>query len=634
MMQEIKKPSIIINNILAKKDDREVYFQQFHNGINVLYGANGGGKTSIIQLLVYVLGYDVTQWVEEVLECDVVYAEVELNGQVLTLRRIIKDKAQQPLFISYDNLKNSLDKTIDSWLEFPYKISRTKESFSQRIFNILDIPENRVDDNVNMTLHQILRFVYKKQSDSAKYILNHEEWDSALKREAIQDYLLGFYDNELYDARINLKSYQKDLEKIDTEIKSIKTILVNSDIDVQNISLDEFINNVKTEKKEILVKIEEVQKNEIANYELQNKDISELSNQNIKLKKEVKDLREKISNMHIEIEDNNMFIKELEDKINSINDSIKLKKIASSLIEFDICPSCFSKVTTTNNDSCSLCHTENPSQAIETNLLKMKNELEIQLNESNIINTNKIQSVKKMKETLKGNELLLENNTNKLNVLLNSIDITKEKKLYELFNKIGANEEKIETFKKLEKLSEKINEITLERNRIQGLISNCEDTIDSRESIIQTRKDKVSHSIKKYMKLLLKEDIAEKDDFSNITNIQFDLSMNDISINSKKVFSESSMFLINNMLHFAIFLSSFEHEFMRVPKLLILDGIENGGMSEERSKNFQNIIKKHTEKLKSQYQIFITTRSISEELNSPAYMLGDKLTETNKSLKL
>ncbi|MFX4277327.1 AAA family ATPase [Aliarcobacter butzleri] len=634
MMQEFKKPSIIINNLLAKKDDREVYFQQFHNGINVLYGANGGGKTSIIQLLVYVLGYDVTQWVEEVLECDVVYAEVELNGQVLTLRRIIKDKAQQPLFISYDNLKNSLDKTIDSWLEFPYKISRTKESFSQRIFNILDIPENRVDDNVNMTLHQILRFVYKKQSDSAKYILNHEEWDSALKREAIQDYLLGFYDNELYDARINLKSYQKDLEKIDTEIKSIKTILVNSDIDVQNISLDEFINNVKTEKKEILVKIEEVQKNEIANYELQNKDISELSNQNIKLKKEVKDLREKISNMHIEIEDNNIFIKELEDKINSINDSIKLKKIASSLIEFDICPSCFSKVTTTNNDSCSLCHTENPSQAIETNLLKMKNELEIQLNESNIINTNKIQSVKKMKETLKGNELLLENNTNKLNVLLNSIDITKEKKLYELFNKIGANEEKIETFKKLEKLSEKINEITLERNRIQGLISNCEDTIDSRESIIQTRKDKVSHSIKKYMKLLLKEDIAEKDDFSNITDIQFDLSMNDISINSKKVFSESSMFLINNMLHFAIFLSSFEHEFMRVPKLLILDGIENGGMSEERSKNFQNIIKNHTEKLKSQYQIFITTRSISEELNSPAYMLGDKLTETNKSLKL
>ena len=224
MMQEIKKPSIIINNILAKKDDREVYFQPFHNGINVLYGANGGGKTSIIQLLVYVLGYDVTQWVEEVLECDVVYAEVELNGQILTLRRIIKDKAQQPLFISYDNLKNSLDKTIDSWLEFPYKISRTKESFSQRIFNILDIPENRVDDNVNMTLHQILRFVYKKQSDSGKYILNHEEWDSALKREAIQDYLLGFYDNELYDARINLKSYQKDLEKLDTEIKSIKTI--------------------------------------------------------------------------------------------------------------------------------------------------------------------------------------------------------------------------------------------------------------------------------------------------------------------------------------------------------------------------------------------------------------------------
>ena len=136
------------------------------------------------------------------------------------------------------------------------------------------------------------------------------------------------------------------------------------------------------------------------------------------------------------------------------------------------------------------------------------------------------------------------------------------------------------------------------------------------------------------MRDLLKEDISEKDDFQNIVKVNFDFAMNEISINSKNVFSESSMFLINNMLHFAILLASFEHDFIRVPKLLILDGIENGGMSEKRSKNFQKILKKHTEDLSYKYQIFITTRSITDELASPKYMLGKEFTETNKSLKI
>ena len=48
-----------------------------------------------------------------------------------------------------------------------------------------------------------------------------------------------------------------------------------------------------------------------------------------------------------------------------------------------------------------------------------------------------------------------------------SIDITRDKKLYELFNKIGINEERIETFRKLEKLSLKIQELVDKRNEFE-----------------------------------------------------------------------------------------------------------------------------------------------------------------------
>ncbi len=635
MTQKIKFPTIIINSLLVKQEpDHTAYFQEFHDGINVLYGANGGGKTSIIQLLVYVLGYDVSNWIDEVLLCDVVYAEVELNGQILTFRRKINNKAQQSLFVSFDNLNSSLEKNIDSWVEYPYSISKNKESFSQKIFNILDIPENKVDNNVNMTLHQLLRFVYKKQSDSSTYILNQEDWDSSLKREAIQDYLLGFYDNELYDARIKLKSYEKDVAKYTTEINSIKTILVNSDIGVKTTSLTEFCEDVEKENNSLYEEVKKIKEQEIANFKSQNKDIKELTEENLLLKNKVHSGVENLSNLDMEIKDNSMFINELENKINSIKDSIKLKSLTSNLIEFEVCPSCFSKVTKKHTDNCSLCNSENPSVSVEVNLLKMKNELEIQLNESKLILQKKKQTYRDIIESNRIIESKLENNTKKLNILMASIDITRDKKLYELFNKIGINEERIETFRKLEKLSLKIQELVDKRNEANNFVSTCKDTIASREDVIQSRKDSVNHTIFRYMRDLLKEDISEKDDFQNIVKVNFDFAMNEISINSKNVFSESSMFLINNMLHFAILLASFEHDFIRVPKLLILDGIENGGMSEKRSKNFQKILKKHTEDLSYKYQIFITTRSITDELASPKYMLGKEFTETNKSLKI
>ena len=464
-----------------------------------------------------------------------------------------------------------------------------------------------------MTLHQLLRFVYKKQSDSSTYILNQEDWDSSLKREAIQDYLLGFYDNELYDARIKLKSYEKDVAKYTTEINSIKTILVNSDIGVKTTSLTEFCEDVEKENNSLYEEVKKIKEQEIANFKSQNKDIEELTEENLLLKNKVHSGVENLSNLDMEIKDNSMFINELENKINSIKDSIKLKSLTSNLIEFEVCPSCFSKVTKKHTDNCSLCNSENPSVSVEVNLLKMKNELEIQLNESKLILQKKKQTYRDIIESNRIIESKLENNTKKLNILMASIDITRDKKLYELFNKIGINEERIETFRKLEKLSLKIQELVDKRNEANNFVSTCKDTIASREDVIQSRKDSVNHTIFRYMRDLLKEDISEKDDFQNIVKVNFDFAMNEISINSKNVFSESSMFLINNMLHFAILLASLEHDFIRVPKLLILDGIENGGMSEKRSKNFQKILKKHTEDLSYKYQIFITTRSITDE---------------------
>ncbi|WP_420892440.1 AAA family ATPase [Photobacterium phosphoreum] len=46
-------PSLEICKVLAIKNNKEIYNETFHSGINILSGRNGTGKTSILQLIVY-----------------------------------------------------------------------------------------------------------------------------------------------------------------------------------------------------------------------------------------------------------------------------------------------------------------------------------------------------------------------------------------------------------------------------------------------------------------------------------------------------------------------------------------------------------------------------------------------------
>ncbi|HDV2868639.1 TPA: AAA family ATPase, partial [Escherichia coli] len=166
------------------KDGKEVIHLKFHNGLNVIYGSNGSGKTSAIQLLAYVLGSTIYNWKEEAGSCDYVIAEIYANESTITIRREISD-TMAGMSIFFGTYEESIKAGKTGWFSYPYAISTNKESFSQRIFEILNIPEAKSDGINNLTLHQILRLVYNNQSDSATSIFNDEKFDSAIKREFV-----------------------------------------------------------------------------------------------------------------------------------------------------------------------------------------------------------------------------------------------------------------------------------------------------------------------------------------------------------------------------------------------------------------------------------------------------------------
>ena len=92
--------NILLRRFIVIAKGQHVYDEKFHNGLNIIRGQNGSGKSTIVELIYYILGADSINWKEEALKCDYVLGEFEISKQKITIRRdIIKDGKPHYLFL-------------------------------------------------------------------------------------------------------------------------------------------------------------------------------------------------------------------------------------------------------------------------------------------------------------------------------------------------------------------------------------------------------------------------------------------------------------------------------------------------------------------------------------------------------
>ena len=73
---------------------------------------------------------------------------------------------------------------------------------------------------------------------------------------------------------------------------------------------------------------------------------------------------------------------------------------------------------------------------------------------------------------------------------------------------------------------------------------------------------------------------------------------------------------------------------MRFPRLLILDGIEDGGIELPRAHRLQEIIAEECATYKVDYQLIMATSQIAPSLNIIDYVAGRQYTEDERALKI
>ncbi len=430
------------------------------------------------------------------------------------------------------------------------------------------------------------------------------------------------------------------MTKTISELKGLYLLVDGSDTDFSYSNTEEHIEQLQLR---IDLLVNAIEEKKTINLSINFKDETQAISPNeiVKLKKDLLFLEVSLNQLNYNISDSTSFIEELNQKILAIEDSIKFGK-DYKFKDFDACPSCFSLLKPASDESnCFLCGTHNAANSKDMNYARMKNEISIQLRESKGIlekhEKEKEKTILEIKETKK----TLRKKINKISIVSNSFNSENDSKLYDAYREVGELEEKINGLSQLSKIYLQINKLKELRNSLQDRVNYLESEIDKKEALLLLKMPKIQEKITGYMVDILKKDIEniedphDKAEFSNIVSIEFDLASNRIIINNKVSFSESSMYYLNNALHISLLKLSLTDKTVRLPRLLILDGIENGGMEDVRSKGIQRTIKEISDEFEGiRHQIIVTTKGIDAEIDNRKYRVGEKFTNSNRSLKM
>ena len=629
--------SLVINRIkIYTLDGKVAYDEKFHRGINIVRGANSSGKSTISHFIFYVLGGAFSDWTDEAKKCSEVWGEVELNGVEVTIKRLVTESSQEPMYIYWGNMSNA-SKVIEpgQWQKYPYKVSSEKKSFSNMMFENLGIPV--VFGENNITMHQILRLIYVDQESPTNSLFYYEQFDSALTRQTAAELLLGVYDNTLYSDRIDKKEIDKKLLELEGEIRGMKKIYDNlRNLDIVHINT--LIANAENEKSQLeddIINLKE-QKKRVVFRKDSKLDFENLNKESIEQREIIKHLDQKINRLDYEISDSDHFIKALENKIRAIGNSIETRKSLTHF-PFEYCPECLSKLEPVKDSQCKLCKQELDNNQNIVAAKKMQQEISFQIIESKKLREKRLSDLISLQSKFESEKIKLREFQIQVNSALNDVRSYREEKIDELLIRKGEIEGLILQYATMLEIAEKYELLLNEIRVLGGKSRKLKDSINNKEAQQENLKIDINDKIESFALDLLKNDLNREEGFKEAKNLRIKYQDNAIYVDDeKKKFSASSNFYLKNTARFSLFFASLEIEKMRYPKFILCDNMEDNGIEPERAQNFQRLIVSTAEKYdKNEYQIIYTTSYIPDEFEGSDYCVGDfySQAQNNKTLK-
>lgn len=628
-------PSLFLHKLIVRSHSNKiVYNETFHKGVNIIRGNNSSGKSTIANFIFYVLGGDFNSWTTEALKCKDVIAEVYINDIVYTIKREIEQVSLRPMSIYWGSYEDSKNNSLN-WKTFPYKQTANQISFSNVLFNSLDFPEVKNITESNITMHQILRLLYIDQDTPTQSLFRFERFDLPLTREAIAEILLGYYDDTLYNLRLDNKLISKKLDDKRREYDNLNKVFDES-------GNFRTLADVQKEIERTTKRITDINKNI---YDVRNKvkviatkrtelNVEKLQNEYSEVKNQINSLKSKINQFQVEIADSSLFISTLEKRISELNNSLLTKQILGEL-SLTHCPQCLGELKqNVEVHHCGLCKEPLIAEAVRANAKRLLQEMELQVKESKSLLDDKNQMLLMLSTDL---PKLLETGRNyqrEIDLAIENNQSTRDEILDTLLIEKGNLEQKNEYLSTQIKSVEILEALKVEIADLSKSISSIKLEIEEKERLQANRRQTAMSKIKDNTLYILKNDLERQDEFKRGKKVEIDFYKDSYSLDGSNNFSASSKILFKNAILFSIFFASLELNFFRYPRFILCDNMEDKGMEKERTQNFQNIITQLSDKAKVDHQIIFTTSMVSNELNDTNYCVGKYYNISNKTLEI
>ena len=333
----------------------------------------------------YALGGDYTHFVPEVRNCAKVMVEVAIGKAVITLSRPIeKDKegrilGQRGMTIYWGSMDEVLADTCE-WNTFGYKTMPTRCSFSNELFEVMDMPIVQGDNNI--TMYQLLRLLYIDQESPTSSLFLYDPFDKQTNREMVADLLMGIFDSDLYAAKLRQKELEVAIVDAKASLRSLESSLSPEMRSVEHISqLIEYKNQEIGKISEDITKKrqgEEIKEQKRTETDRQKAEVRRLNH-------ECAAVEDEFDMLEHEIEDSTMFISELERKKLALNHSVNTREILGSL-RLEYCPECLSPLPEDVPDgTCRLCKSPIENKTGIAQEKRLISELTFQIKESELI---------------------------------------------------------------------------------------------------------------------------------------------------------------------------------------------------------------------------------------------------------
>ena len=344
-------------------------------------------------------------------------------------------------------------------------------------------------------------------------------------------------------------------------------------------------------------------------------------------------LQEKARAISFEIEDATLLIESIEDALGKFVEGAATSKIIGRA-SFSFCPSCFALITEAEHrHHCHLCKEAIDESANDSRFARIRNELEVQLKESKALQSERQLSLSEIRQELKRevterdllSRQILDLSQNYVSETESEIDLLNTRLGY-LDRELKDVDRQNSVILQLQELSKSKADLNQDILNFQDIIGRLKEQRDRKQSVIYSEISKLSSEI-------LSKDIKSEKEFTENSYVSFDFGSDRVSVNNKTGYSASSLTMIRNAFHLALHLASCNKKDMRYPRFLLMDNIEDKGMTQERSQNFQQEIVDFAEQVDCRHQIIFTTSMINPDIDIPIYTVGEAYNFENKTLK-